>query len=332
MQKGDLKTKWTRFLASKTGRRTAKVLQVVFVAGVAAYLFYALRDVRWADVWAALPTNPLFYLLFLLLYFLLPAAEILMYRITWTFDARKSIPVFIKKRIYNKDVLGYSGEVYFYSWARKNVGLADLDILKTIRDQNIVSSVASTIVAVVLLIVFLFLGEVRVMEWIGRQQTSYLIGGVVLTLLLFALIVRLRRYLFSMVFKTALLIFTVHIVRLVIGQILQIGMWAVAMPEVPLQVWFTYAALSIIITRIPLIPNRDLLFLGFGVSLSGVVGISQAGVFAMLAAITVLGRVVNLVFFTVLSMLEGKPENVLPGAEKSTDAEALSVGEPEEVS
>ena len=76
--------------------------------------------------------------------------------------------------------------------------------------------------------------------------------------------------------KTALLIFGVLLVRLIVGQVLQIGMWAVAMPEVSLPVWFTFAAASIIVSRIPFVPNRDLIFLGLGVSLSGVVGISEA--------------------------------------------------------
>ena len=88
--------------------------------GIVAYLLYELRDISWTEIGAALPTNPLFYLLFLVLYFLLPVAECFVYRITWTFEAWKSFPAFVKKRIYNNDILGYSGEVYFYTWARKN--------------------------------------------------------------------------------------------------------------------------------------------------------------------------------------------------------------------
>ena len=293
MKEGDLKTKWTRFVESKRGRRVLQGARAVFMLGIFAYLVYELRDVSWSVIGVALPTNPLFYLIFLLLYFLLPVAECFIYRITWTFEAWKSLPAFIKKRIYNNDVLGYSGEVYFYTWARKNVGLSDREILKTIRDQNVVSSAASTMIAMVLVAVFLYIGQINVTEWIGPQETSYLVGGAVVTLLLAALVIRLRRYLFSMAAKTALLIFAVHIVRLIVGQALQIGMWAVAMPEVSLPVWFTFAAASIIVTRIPFIPNRDLIFLGLGVSLSGVVGISEAGVFAMLGAITVMGKVIN---------------------------------------
>lgn len=332
MQSGDLKTKWMQFVESKRGRRVLKGARAVFMLGILAYLVYELRDVSWAEIGTALPTNPLFYLLFLLLYFLLPLAECFVYRITWTFDAWQSFPAFVKKRIYNKDVLGYSGEVYFYAWARKNVNLSDLEILKTIRDQNIVSSAASTMIAVVLGVVFLYTGQISVTEWIGRQETSYLVGGTVVTALLVALVVRLRHYLFSMAFKTATLIFAVHLARLVVGQGLQIGMWAVAMPEVALPTWFTFAALSIIVTRIPLIPNRDLIFLSLGVSLSGMVGISEAGVFAMLAAIAVLGKAINLVFFPALSVLGRKKKPAEPPpVETPPPAEPLAVPEPEEV-
>ncbi len=329
MKEGDLKTEWMRFLESKRGRRVLQGARVVFMLGIFAYLVYELRDVSWSEIGAALPTNPLFYLIFLLLYFLLPVAESFIYRITWTFEAWKSLPAFIKKRIYNNDVLGYSGEFYFYTWARKNVGLSDREILKTIRDQNVVSSAASTMIALVLVAVFLYIGQINITEWIGPQETSYLVGGAVVALLLAAIAVPLRRYLFSMAARTALLIFAIHLARLIVGQALQIGMWAVAMPEVSLPVWFTFAAASIIVSRIPLIPNRDLIFLGLGVSLSGVVGISEAGVFAMLGAITLMGKVINVMFFSALSVLgRGKTP---PVEAPLVAAERLPVPEPEEV-
>ncbi len=333
MKQGDLKTKWMQFVESKRGRGVLKGARAVFMLGIVAYLLYELRDISWTEIGAALPTNPLFYLLFLVLYFLLPVAECFVYRITWTFEAWKSFPAFVKKRIYNNDVLGYSGEVYFYTWARKNIGLSDLEILKTIRDQNIVSSAASTMITVVLVAVFLYAGQINVTEWIGPQEMSYLVGGAVVTLLLAGLAIGLRRYLFSMAAKTALLIFAVLIVRLIVGQALQIGMWAVAMPEVSLPVWFTFAAASIIVSRVPFVPNRDLIFLGLGVSLSGVVGISEAGVFAMLGAITVMGKVINLLFFSALSVLGRKkgPEDLPPVEALPVAAELLPVAEPEEV-
>ena len=303
-------------------------MQVLFALGIVAYLIYELQGVSWTEIRAALPVHPLFYVLLLVLYFLVPFAELCVYRITWAFEAWRSVPAFLKKRIYNTDVLGYSGELYFYTWARKNVGLSDLDLLKTIRDQNIVSSAASTMIAVVLVAIFLYTGQINVLAWIGQQETAYLVGGAVVLLVLAVLAVRLRKFLFSMAFKTASLIFIIHLARLVVGQVLQIGMWAVAMPEVPLPIWFTYAAASIIVTRIPFIPNRDLIFLGIGVSLSGVVNISEAGVFGMLSVIVILRKVLNVAFFSALSLLDRRRRDDVLSVE-TLEPEPLP--EPEEV-
>ncbi len=300
----------------------------VFLGGILAYLAYDLSEIGWTEIAASLPTNPLFYLFFLLLYFLLPVAEVVLYRLTWTFDGWRSLPAFVKKRIYNKDILGYSGEVYFYAWARKNIALPDLDLLRTIRDQNIISSVASTAIALVLVAVFLYSGHIGFADLFGRQTAYYLAGAgvaVIVLVMLGVLGARLRKYLFSMTLSTTLLVFAVQCVRLVVGQGLQIAQWAVAMPEVPLRVWFTYAAVSIIISRIPVIPNRDLIFLGAGVSLSGVVQIPEAAVASMLVAITVLGKLLNLILFGTVS-LSGRE------ALQNTAGEAMpKVQEPERV-
>ena len=301
MALADLKAGWVTFVASRRGRVTLKALRVLFTLGIAGYLFYELSRIGWEAIWTSLPTHPLFYVLFLLLYFSLPLSEILIYRISWAFEAWRSAAVFIKKRIYNKEVLGYSGEVYFYAWARKHVALPDREVLKTVRDNNIISSVASTLVAVGLLAVFLYEGRIGIGEWIGRANGFYLVGGGVLAALLVLLAVRFRRYLFSMAPKTALVIFAIQCVRLLLGQALQIAQWAVAMPEVSLEVWFTFSAASIIVSRIPILPSRDLLFLGAGVGLSQRMSLSSADVTGMLLTITVLGKALNALLFALFS-------------------------------
>lgn len=331
-----LKARWKQFATSSRGRRILKAGRVLLTVGIMGYLAYEVVRIGWQEVLRSLPTNPLFYLLFLLLYFLLPLAEVVFYRITWRFDAWKSVPAFVKKRIYNKDVLQYSGEVYFYAWARKHVGLPHTKILETIRDQNIVSSVASTMISVVLLGVFLYLGQLSITDLIGAHSTSYLVGGGLVALVLVALGVRLRKYLFSMALKTALLLFVLQCVRLVLGQGLQIAQWAVAMPEVPLRAWLTYAAVSIIISRIPIIPNRDLIFMGAGVGLSDVMQISAAGITGMLGVLVVLNKVVNLALFAVFSLFDRRSGEAVPpdeeiAQETLTLESTTDVREPEEV-
>ena len=296
---------WLQFAASKHGKVLLKAFRTVLLVAVIGYLIYELRDVAWEDIFSGLPMSATFYLLLLLVYFLLPVSQMLAYRVTWTFDAWQSLPAFIKKRIFNKDVLGYSGEVYFYGWARKHVAASDRAIMQTIRDQNIVSSAASTSIALGLLAFFLYSGQLNITEVVGESTATVLVAGGIVFLILAIVALRLRKCLFSMPARSAGKIFAIHVQRLVVGQVLQIAMWAIAMPEVSLEVWFTYAALSIIVTRIPFVPNADLIFMGIAVSMSGVLGVSEAGLFALLAAIAVVNRVANLVSFSGLSLLTG---------------------------
>ncbi len=90
--------------------------------------------------------------------------------------------------------------------------------------------------------------------------------------------------------------------------------------------------MSLIISRIPVIPNRDLIFLGAGVGLSGIVHISSAGVASMLVAITVLNKILNLAFFAGLSLLGRRTLERVPPAERpplireTEEEESVSLG------
>ncbi len=293
---------WQQFADSERGRRVLRALRVLMLLGILAYLGYKMVDIGWEAIWAAMPTRPLFYVLFLALYFLLPLTEVLIYRLSWPFRVRQSLPAFVKKRIYNKEVMGYSGEVYFFTWARKHVGLPDAELAKTIRDNNIISSVASTVIALGLLGIFLYVGHLRITDLIGEGQAKYWLGAVLLIGAMIPVALRFRKYIFSMAAKTALLIFGIQCARLIAGQGLQIAQWSVVMPDVSLSVWFTFAAVSIILTRIPLLPSQNLVFMGVGVELSSSLGIPEAAMFSMLGVLAALDKVLNFAFFLLFSV------------------------------
>lgn len=287
------------FFRSDRGKKLSKWLHRLFVLGVSLWLVWQLTEIGWLKVWKSLPTHPLFYILFLVIYFSLPLVEIFIYKITWTYRFKDALPVFLLKKVYNKDVLGYSGEVYFYVWARNYLKLTDKDIIKTIKDNNVISSVASTLFALVLLSAFLYTDQIKILELLGPENKIYIWGGAFLMVLLIALIVRFRHYAISMPLKTAFSIFSIHTVRLTIGQSLQILQWFIVLPLVPIHVWFTFVSIQIIMTRIPLLPNRDLVFIGAGIGLSGALNIPTADIAALLLVNTVLGKTMNLLLFSM---------------------------------
>lgn len=304
-----------------------QLLRWCITAGVVVYLLVRLSGIGWMNILEELPTEPLFYLFFLALYVSLPVAEVLVYRIAWGPLPRGALfRALVRKRVLNRDVLGYSGEVFLYGWARKHVQGSDREILKSIRDTNIVSSLASTLIAVILLGIFLYLGHFNVRMWIEHQPVHYVLAAVLGIAILGVLIWRFRRYLFSMAWHTALLVFGVYAARLVLGQALQIGQWAVVLPAVAIGVWFTFAAVSLILSRIPFVPNQDLVFLGASVELSTMMDVPEAAIAGMLLVVSVMDKALNLTLYLGFSFWERRKG---PDAVESTvDGSGADVSTP----
>lgn len=295
----------TTFFQSPTGKRVLKWAQRFINVAVMVWLVYELTNIGWLKVWQSLPTQPLFYVLFLFLFFQLPLFEVLIYRLTWKFDAWKSVPIFLMKRVYNKDVLGYSGEVYFYLWARKTIEeLSDREIFKTIKDNNIISSIASTLVSILLLSIFFFTDQIKIVDWLTQQNQAYLWGGVLLIVVIFILLIRFRHFVISMPLKTAYSIFGIQMFRLLIGQAFNVAMYVIVMPETPYYVWFTLLSVEIILTRIPFLPNRDLIYVAMSIGIAEGMAVSTSGIAAITLARSVLNKVFNFSAFGIGSILK----------------------------
>jgi len=279
-------------------RAHLKVARGFLSLGSLGLLVYSLRGLNCITVLTELPTRPLFYLLFVIGYLWLPASEIFAYRVIWPLGAWKSLPIFIKKRIYNREVFQYTGELLLFSWARRQLDRPASRIAKDIRDQNIVSAVASTLVAIVLVAIFIYLGDASPAAWIGRQGRGWLIVVAIGTAACSALIVHFRRHFFAVAPGTALTVFGIHAGRFALEQAIQVGMWWSALPDVPLRVWWSYAALSLVIARIPLLTNRDLLFTSIGITLAADFMMRPEAIAVVMIVVAALGKAVTVLFFT----------------------------------
>ncbi|MEM6647571.1 MAG: hypothetical protein AAF730_15100 [Bacteroidota bacterium] len=292
--------------ASSDGRFALlrKAAQAVMLVGILGYLVYRLSAIGWGEVWASLPTQPLFYGLFVLLYLSIPIGEVFIYGYLWPKPKLRWLPMFIKKRVYNKDVMGYSGEVYLFMALQDRVVQGKRAIARIVRDVNVLSVVASTVVALVLLALFLTQGSLS-LATLGLDRTGVVIGAVVVIAVGIGAW-QFRRHLFSLTRRQSGVLLAIFGTRLVLGQIIQIGMWRVALPEVELSVWFTYAAVGLILSRIPFLPNQDLIFLGLGVELSGLLDVPESGIAAVLLTTSVLDKVLNATLFGIFSFADPK--------------------------
>jgi hypothetical protein len=269
--------------------------------GIVGVLFYQLSLVGWGEVIRSLPTNPLFYILQFAIYMALPISELFIYKKTWRFKFSQGLPVFIYKKIYNSDVITYSGEVYLYYWAKKHFEASRKEIISVIRDNNILSTVSSTIIAILLIGIFLTFGHVGFNEIVGNEGRFWLPWIVLLVLVLSAVAWHYRHLWFSLSKRETLHILGIHTIRLLAVHTLELLQWVVAIPMVSLTSWFSLMAAKIATSRIPLLPNKDLLFVSIVIGLSGTFGIPQAELASMLLVSSVMNKLINVGFFTWLS-------------------------------
>ncbi len=288
------------FEESPAGKRAARVLSFLFTGGIVIFLVYQLSGIGWKEVWSSLPRTPWFYVLFIPLFFTLPVFQVMIYRVAWKVNRFALFLALLNKRALDKDVLGYSGEMYLYVWARKHIKKPERELLHVLKDNMILSSTASTLVAVILLGIFFIMGRVALPEEWVRPGMLHVLLAVFAVLLVTALAVKFRKSLFFLSWRQLAVIFSLHICRLLVVQGLQVLQWMVVMPEVPVVNWFTLLAVQIIISRIPLVPSRDLIFLGTGIGMSGIVEVSVPEMAGMLLTASVLSKVSNVIFFAIV--------------------------------
>ena len=289
-------------------------MQRLIVLAILGLIIYQLTDIGWGEVLQSLPVNPLFYILFGVLFISLPVAEVFIYRRLWTFNRWQGFKAFITKWVYNHEVVGYSGEFYLFLWARKRVGLGDRQIFRHIRDNSIISSVTSNLVAITLLLVLLYTGTLDLSHLLDDTAPLYIVAGIVVLVVATALVIQFRRYIFDLPLPKAAAIFGIYMTRFLLHHAGMVLMWMAAIPGIPLPVWLTFLAMLIVINRIPFMPSKDLFFMWAGLEYARGLDVSIAAIAGMLLVYSALHKVVNLVVYLMLNYYFKDPEtDVRPG-------------------
>ena len=301
-----VKARWEAFTATKRGQRVLKGLRYALTAGIIGYLAYRMTTIGWGEIWASLPRTPWFYIIFFVMYLTLPVFQSVIYGLIFGVSPWTIFPAALKKRVYNKDVMSYSGEVYLYFWARDRVEMPGVDIMHGIKDNAIVSSITSTIVAFGLLTAFFFSGLVVLPSFIVQNEVAYVVAVVVVVGVLVALGVRFRRSILKLSGALLLALFGLHFARLIIVQGLQVTQWAVVEPSVPFQAWFTFLAVQIIANSIPFVPSRDLVGVGFAIEVARATQVPEALIASLMLVHSVMDKALNLLLFVVVSAWDRK--------------------------
>ncbi len=222
-----------------------------------------LRSVDFGMVRGLLPSSPLFWLVFATSYFTGPAADWVIYRRLWRIPA-SGFAALLRKLIGNELLVGYVGELYLYTWARRRTGMTSSPF-GAIKDVAILSAMLANAVTLVLLgLAYPLLGTLH-LGLDGRM----LLASVAVVVTTSTAVLFFRRTLFSLPRPDLRFVASVHLVRIFLTTGLAALAWHLALPAVALQWWLLLAALRMLLSRLPLLPNKDLVFAGLAVFLIG---------------------------------------------------------------
>ncbi|WP_156135491.1 hypothetical protein [Novosphingobium malaysiense] len=246
-----------------THRGRNAIFSVLLSLGVIAAVVHEMGGLDVSRLLSMVPASPAFWLVFAAAYLVAPASEWLIFQRLWSIPAAGFVAL-LRKKVYNELLLGYLGEAYFYTWARRRVSL-DAAPFGAVKDVAILSAITGNAVTMVLLVVMLpILGHTR----LGIDtRTLALSLGVILAISMAAMI--FRRRVFTLARADLMMITRMHLARIILSAVLSAVLWHLVLPAVPLSWWLYLSTLRLLVSRLPLMPNKDLLFAGIAVVVLG---------------------------------------------------------------
>ena len=286
---------WNEWLSRPSAKLALKALQVVLVGGVVIYLINRISDIGWGEVRRSLPGTPWFYVLFALMYFVIPVTELITYRaMHWPIRFWASLPMFVRKRVYNYAVMSYSGEAYMFLWAKRHLGMRGRQLVSMIKDNNLLSGLASNSFTLLLVAAFFATGQLDTITRAAPDTSSYILATVLVGVLMVLLVLGLNRRIMGLPFNMAAKVTGIHAARVVMILLLQTAQWAVVFPHVSALTWLLFLTAQMVLTRLPFLPNQDLMMVGLGMSLTHYVDAPEAAVAGMFLVSGALFQAFNL--------------------------------------
>ncbi|WP_326525343.1 hypothetical protein [Sphingomonas sp.] len=264
----------------------AGAITMLMLAGLARELL----DHGLAALWSHVPSSPAFYLAFALLYMSPPTFDWLIFRRLWGLPAA-GLAALVRKRVANEVVVGYSGDAYFYLWARARLKMVAAPF-GAVKDVTILSAIAGNLITLAMLALALPIAR----GLLTPDQFRMVAGSAAVTLAISLPFLIFSRRVFSLPRPTLRWVFSMHCARLAFGSAMIAFAWHFAMPDVSLGMWLFLAAARLLVSRLPLVPNKDLLFANFAILLIGQ-GEALSDMIAFTAALTLAVHVAVMALF-----------------------------------
>lgn len=234
-------------------RRWPMVVGGIITLVMIGLLGKQLLDAGLTGLSAALPRNPLFYFFFALYYFSPVLGDYAIFHRLWRIPAA-GFAALIRKRVAS-DMIGYSGEAYFYTWARQRSTMIAAPF-GAVKDVSILSAIAGSAVTLTVLVLALPFA----IGWLDAGELRYVGGSAVVIFAMSLPFLIFSKRVFSLDRRTLWWIFAVHCLRVTGGAVLVAVTWHFGLPGIALTTWLLLSAARLLVSRLPMVPNKDLVF------------------------------------------------------------------------
>lgn len=274
--------------------------------GVPLVLFglvgFALTRIGWSNIYSSRPSSLLFYIALLLPFFVQPIGDLFVYRSLLGVGRQLPLSIFLRKRYMNTVMLDYSGEVYLFFWARKNLNVTDNFMMHAVKDSSVLSAAAGLVVLWAMFVILLAGHLVSLPSLqLGRWPVALL--GLIPLVFGGALFVANRK-LTALSRRQIATIFSIHLTRCVVALWVEYVLWWLSGALPSGADCFKFVALRLLVTRLPLIPSKDLVFVGVAMAAAGTMTVSAPKVAAVLVLMTVIERIEDIVVVGVPWLVE----------------------------
>jgi hypothetical protein len=272
----------------------AGLLTIAMLVGLGRQLFGS----GLAALTQMVPRSPLFYVAFAGTYFTLPVFDYLIFRKLWGIPL-SGLAALIKKRIANDVLVGYSGEAYFYAWARARAQFVAAPF-GAVKDVTILSAIAGNAITLAMIAVALPVGQ----QLIPPAIMPYIYGSLAVVFATSLPFLIFSKRVFSLSRRLLWWVFGAHMIRSILSSLFLALAWHFALPDVSIGVWIFLTAARLLFARLPLLPNKDLLFANFAILFIGQEG-ALSNLIAFTAAAVLLVHVVLIVAFGLYRLAIG---------------------------
>lgn len=269
----------------RSGKPVLHLLRWLVPILLLAFLGRRLAQLGWVHVWDARPDAVSFYLVLFLPFFVQPVADLIIYRNLLGVGRALPLIVLLRKRYLNSVMLEYSGEAYFFFWAQRNLDLARGVLLHAVKDTNFLSAGAGLAIVWLMLLALVASGGVKLPEFLSANFWTFVLIGSVPLVPCLALVVGGRRVTTLSRGEVAST-FAIHLARSVAVLSLEFTLWWLSGALPSAAVCLEFVGLRLLVTRLPMMPGKDLLFVGIGLAAAGLMDVSAPKVASVLVIMT----------------------------------------------